>query len=396
MPIDLSIVVDVSGNPDRPFATPPAMAKVAAQVDEQARKATALLRAGDRVRLFAIDTYVQQIWPLQPAATTPPVRRLHFDGHASLYNTLTTLLLQPVEPTRRHVIVLATRGLDSSSSISAAGVRAIAERSDAQMHLVMREVEADAEVTVRCFQCENMDLCQPTTRFCRCRGAGCSTRFRSPRRLPPPRILFPDGQQLKAAAIATGGDLYMGEVLSDPTLFGTFFEGVRQLPPELRAPLSTHGVEREGLASADRHRTARQIAEGPGAQRLRDRRAAGAGEAARADHRIDAAADAARADLGVRARRLRSGDAEPSAGCSIRTRLIADFDRGGNPWPGSPRREALFALETRRGGPVLRHVRGEDRRSSRCSSFGRLVRHPLGPDEFERAWSSRKSRCCRR
>ena len=385
VPIDLSIVVDVSGNPDRPFRTPPTIAKVASQVDEQARKVTALLRAGDRVRLFGIDTYVQQIWPLQPAATTPPVRRLDFDGHASLYNTLTTLLLQPVEPNRRHVIVLATRGLDSSSSISAAGVRAIAERSDAQMHLVMREVEADAEVTVRFFQCENMDLCQPTTRFLPMPRRRLFNAIPITAGMPPPRILFPDGQQLKAAAIATGGDLYMGEVLSDPTLFGTFskaFESFRQSYVLRYRPT---GVGREGW-----HQLTVTV---PRDKSLKVR--------ARNGYAIDALPAAAKPLAAItESTPLRTlpelisayerGAWDPVT-LNLRqvadpVRLIADFDRGGNPWPGSPRREALFALELAESGMFSPRLPARNAAVELLLRFARLVRHPLGPDEFERAW----------
>lgn len=385
VPIDLSIVVDVSGNPDRPMATPPQLSKVAAEVDEQARRITALLRAGDRVRLFAIDTYVQQIWPLQAASTAPPVRRLDFDGHASLYNTLTTLLLQPVEPTRRHVIVLATRGLDSSSSISAAGVRAIAERSDAQMHLVMREVDADKEVSVRPFQCQNSDICQPTTRFAP------QPRRRLFNAIPvqlkegAPRVLFADGQQLKAAAIATGGNLYMAEVISEPTLFGAFSKAFEDFRQSYVLRYRPNGVDRPGwhelTVTVPRDRTLRVRAR-PGyaidalPPPSKPLAPITASTPLRTLHELIAAYERGAYDpVTLNLRQV----ADPA-------RLIADFDRGGNPWPGSPRREAMFALELAEAGLFSTRPAARAAGSELLQRFGRLVRHPLGPDEFERAW----------
>jgi hypothetical protein len=47
----------------------------------------------------------------------------------------------------------------------------------------------------------------------------------------PPHTLFPDGLSLKAGAEATGGDLYQGQAMAEPSLNGVFaaaFENFRQ------------------------------------------------------------------------------------------------------------------------------------------------------------------------
>ena len=386
VPIDLSIVVDVSGNPDRPAGTPPTMAAVAGEIDRQARELTRLLRDGDRVRLVAIDTYVQQIWPLQKASTAPPVRQLAFDGHASLYNTLTSLLLQPVELTRRHVIVLATRGLDSTSSITATGVRQIAEQSDVQLHLVMREVEADIEVSVRQLQCGKMDLCRATTRF-----------WTYPRRRlfnaigldssEIRRYLFPDGQQLKAAAMATGGDLYMGAGISEPTLANTFEKAFANFRQSYVLRYRPTGVDRPGW-----HDIAVTV---PRDKSLRIR--------ARNGYAIDVVPAPPKPPAPITdttpLRTLPELIAAYERGAydpvmlNLRqvgdpTRLITEFDRDGNPWPGSPRREALFALELAEAGMFSSRPSARTAATELLERFGQLVRHPLWPDDFERAWLS--------
>jgi hypothetical protein len=165
VPIDLSIVVDLSGNPDRPQQKKVPMSKVVADVEAEARKLVALLRPGDRVRLLAQDTYVQQIWPLQSASSAPRVERVDYDGQSSLYDTVATLLLQPSQTTRRHVIVLATKGIDTVSAIESQDVQRIADHADAQLHLVMLEKKADEEASIRPAQCSVMDLCRPAYRF---------------------------------------------------------------------------------------------------------------------------------------------------------------------------------------------------------------------------------------
>jgi hypothetical protein len=69
-----------------------------------------------------------------------------------------------------------------------------------------------------------------------------------------------------------------------------------------------------------------------------------------------------------------------------RAKVIRDFRAGGNPWPGDPRREAVFALELAEAGLVAH--RDDARLAARdlLVSHAKLVRQPFTPDEFERTW----------
>jgi tetratricopeptide (TPR) repeat protein len=69
-----------------------------------------------------------------------------------------------------------------------------------------------------------------------------------------------------------------------------------------------------------------------------------------------------------------------------RAKVIRDFRAGGNPWPGDPRREAVFALELAEAGLVAH--RDDARLAARdlLVSHAKLVRQPFTPDEFERNW----------
>jgi hypothetical protein len=123
VPIDVTLVMDVSGNPRGPWAKRIPPAKTIASVEAEARQVTSLLRPDDRVRLLATDTYVQQLWPLQAVVGGQPIRSLESDGLSALYDTLAIALLQPVEPARRHVVIARTKGRDTSCDHCGCGAR---------------------------------------------------------------------------------------------------------------------------------------------------------------------------------------------------------------------------------------------------------------------------------
>ncbi len=406
VPIDLSIIVDVSGDPNRPWVNPTPMSKVVVEVDSQVRRLTALLRDGDRVRLFAIDTALQQVWPLQPAAAVTPVRALEFDGQSSLYNTLSTVLLQPVEPTRRHVIVAATKGLDTISSMTAAGVRAIAERSDAQLHLVMQERAADEEYEVRGSQCSGpavgppaggapsqpgwvtqglgMDLCKPTRRF----WVPAQHRMFTLCRLAPNCLhrLTPDGLELKAGAEATGGGLYQGEAFSEPTLFSVFAQAFENFRQSYVLRYSARGVTRQGWHRISvtvprdhsfkiQARTGYAIDPLPPAPPPPPAPLTNASALRTLPALVSAYGRAAYDPVALNLRQA----ADP-------WRLIMDFERGGNPWPAEPRREAVFALELAEAGIFSPGAPAREEAIALLRRFAQLVRDPIEPDAFERAW----------
>jgi hypothetical protein len=118
VPIDLTVVVDVSGNPRRPWQKRVPVSRKAADVDDEVRQVATLLRSGDRLRAIAIDTRVQQMFPFV-AMPSPVIRQVEFDGLGAVYDTMMTALLQPVEPARRHVVIARTKGVDTVSSVDA-------------------------------------------------------------------------------------------------------------------------------------------------------------------------------------------------------------------------------------------------------------------------------------
>jgi len=390
VPIDLSIVVDVSGNPDRPWENLPSTAKVAADLDAEVRKLVALLRPGDRVRLFAQDTYVQQIWPLQPASSAPRVERVVFDGQSSLFDTLTTVLLQPIEPRRRHVIVAATKGLDTISAVTAADVAAIARHADAQLHLVMLEMDADKDATIRPFQCANMDLCRPTYRF----WTPARHRLFVPEPITgggaPLHTLLADGASLKLGAEATGGALYQGAMLAEPSLFGVFRHAFDNFRQSYVLRYSPKGIARPGWHQITvtvpknkslkiQSRTGYNVdAPTPTAGTTRPSRAADAPAP-----KLETMADLMEA--------YNRGDYRPVEAVfdvADAGKLIKGFEftSGMNPWPGTMRGEAAFALELAGAAIFSRPQPIQDAGRGLLQRFSRLIQPTFETDDYEHVW----------
>ena len=374
VPIDLTLVVDVSGNPRGAWVTPPTPAVLGETVRKEVAPIAALLRPTDRMRVLAVDTYVQHVLPMAPVAPLPPLR-IDGGGLSSLYDTLTAALLQPVEPARRHVVVARTKGFDTVSSMDAAAVRTVAERSDALLHLVVMETAFDNESALVGFQCQMMGFCWPD----RTLWVPFQRRLVGPRPIHP---LLRDGLAISAGAEATGGALHQTEVILEPTLGGTFkkaFEDFRN-SYVLRYTL-------KGVAAGGWHRIDVSVP-----------RARGYTVRARKGYLVEA--PSAAPPPPSLPERLRSVSdfvtayeqrAYGRVVASVRelanaADLLHDFQEAGNPWPGNPPREATLMLELVE--PTLFSDKRETREAgiAAVNRFATLIRHPLEPDLYERYW----------
>ena len=374
VPIDLTLVVDVSGNQRGAWEPPPSPLAVGAAVHGEVTRVAALLRPTDRMRVLASDTNVQHVVPMQAVGALPPLR-IDGGGLSSMFDTLTAALLQPVEPARRHVVVARTKGIDTFSSVDAAAVRAVAEQSDALFHVVVMETALDNEAVQNAFQCAMMGFCWPSRSFW--------VPFR--RQLVGPRpvhALLRDGQMIAAAAQATGGELHQARVLTEPTLGGTFKKAFEDFRNSYVLRYTLKGVPAGGW------------------------------------HAIEVSVPRGR-DYTVKARkgylvetipppvtppalpeRLRSVSdfvtayerhAYGAVVSSIRqlpdpTDLLHDFQDAGNPWPGNPRREAALVLEM--AEPTLFSTKTAVREAGvrAIDRYATLIRHPIEPTQFERYW----------
>jgi tetratricopeptide (TPR) repeat protein len=391
VPLDVTIVVDLSGNPQRPWIqrrTDPK--QIAAALEEEVGEVASILRPIDRIRLLTVDRYVTQVFPLQPADSRPPVRGFDFGGLSSMHDGLAAALLQPVEPARRHVVVARTKGADAMSVLTPAAVQAIASRSDALFHVVMMETALDNDLEFSQYQCNGMGptanggapvpgmgLCWPTNRF-----------FIPPiRRLitgPPYHQLTPFGEAIKAGAESTGGGWHQAVLVSVPSLTGTFRETFENFRSSYILRYTPQGVTRSGwhaievtLPNARNHTVSARKGYG-----VEERVPAPEPAAPDPNAPLRVFADFTAAY----ARGSYQQFVTNVAALKDPLVLMQEFDNAGVLWPGSPRREAAFALEI--AEPALYSPAAATRNRARemLDRVTRLLRQPLGPDDFEREW----------
>jgi VWFA-related protein len=375
VPIDLTLVVDFSGNPRGLWVPKESPAAAVAKLEADVREITGVLRADDRVRLIAIDTRAQQLIPMQPVAELRQPRPVEAGGKGAVYDTLAAALLYPVEPRRRHVVIAATKGVDTISSVNAQSVRAIAERSDALFHLVAMESESDNDDAFGSFQCGLMGHCWPTRQFW--------VPFR--RRLfgpAPVHVLTPDGEALRTGAEATGGAFHKAQMLNVPNLKSTFKRAFEDFRNSYVLRYSAQGQVKSGWHTIE----------------VRVPRLRSAAVRSRTGYLVEdtwpTPTPAPVPDLPRTLEHLtmayeRSAFPQLVAGLQQQTEpetLIREFEGRGNPWPAAPRREAAFAIEL--ADTAVFSQRAADREAGHrlLMRFSRLIRHPLDPDVFERYW----------
>jgi VWFA-related protein len=149
MPIDVTFVANVNLS----------VADALPRVREAMERVRGRLSTDDRISVIDCATTVRTIVPMQSArhlaplnGPSSPVQQRSrgrvlsagfvFDG-ASLNDAVFLALAWPVEPGRRHLIVLFTDGVDTWSTIDADALLSLASRADAVVHFVMSEPKPD-------------------------------------------------------------------------------------------------------------------------------------------------------------------------------------------------------------------------------------------------------------
>ena len=377
VPIDLTLIVDVSGNPGRPWTKRLRNADVTKPIEREIADARQLLRPTDRLRLLAIDSQIQQLLPLTERDAISPIGALQFDGLAGLYDTLAAALLQPSEPARRHVIVARTKGRDTISSITADAVQDIAATSDALLHVVVEETTFSNEAALDAFQCNRnlMGICAPTRRSW--------FPFRDHLfTIGELRRLLPPGLTLAAAAEKTGGRLHRTEVITEPTLTSTFRRAFEDFRSGYMLRYSPRGVAKPGWHTID------VKVRGGNKYQVRARNGYGVDEPPPPP--APAPIPAEPRTIPELTRAYGSGAYGTIAGGLRRAEnlsgLIRAFEDAGNPWPATPNREAAFALELIEPAIFSAERQDRDAAYSLLRRFTALVRDPLEPGVFERYW----------
>ena len=134
MPIDLTLVVDVSGSTSGRLE----------QYRSSVREIAALLRSEDQLRVIGFSDQVVEVLPLQSTASPPPVARLQTGRMTALNDALIAALVRAVGLDRRHLIVAFTDGMDTFSVVDTAKVVEVARRADAVLHLAISNPSSGA------------------------------------------------------------------------------------------------------------------------------------------------------------------------------------------------------------------------------------------------------------
>lgn len=126
--LDVSVIIDLSGSVGRPFAS--VVAGSLAQVAD-------LIRRDDRLDLIGVDHQVRRITsaPIEPNRYRNGVLAIR-DGGTALFDAIAAALMKPIEPGRRHLVLVITDGLDTHSTIHRDTRLRLLGRSNAVVHLI--------------------------------------------------------------------------------------------------------------------------------------------------------------------------------------------------------------------------------------------------------------------
>lgn len=366
VPVDVSVLIDANEDVTTGLDS----------LDEQVRRIAARLRPSDRIRVTAINGGVADIVPARPAAALTTMPPLEPRGLSAAGDGIAAALLRGADAGRRHLIVAATNGIDAISTVAPETVIALARQSQAVLHIVQLDVALEANGSY-------------STGRQRLDGA----RMQISGLRPPTRLFWRpydstgDFEAFRAAAEVTGGALHLPGIFTDTS--DVITKVVEDYRRSYLLRYTPAGAARAGWheitvtvpaypSYAVRARRGYGIETGvPGGDnapisRIPEPEASPVPSALQAIVAAYGAADYAR--LGTLTNGL-----DPAV-------VIGEFRKSGNPWPANPTRESALVVELAEWGLHSRRRGAREAARDLLRDHQKLVRHPLGPDPFERYW----------
>ena len=333
---------------------------------DDVRNIAAMVRPDDNVRLMAVDTYVRDLVPLRKSSDWPRIDRIATNGLASAHDALAAAIMRQHDPDRQHLIIAMTNGVDTGSVLDMNALTEIARRSSAPLYIVPADLV--------------LESIGPPKRYStrRERGMGLG-RIRRRFWMPFHDRHF---ERQEEATRLTGGDWIMPGMFENTgasDIFENFYKTHRR---SYRLTYTPKGVPREGW-----HAVSVTVPRYPSYTVSAKPGYAGESRPAptiAADNRPAAAtidglvAGYDRDDYAAFVDGLRQ--------VSDFTQLIEAFDKGGNPWPDRPQREAAFVLEVSQAALASGQRNVAVSVGKLLDRHRLLVRDPLGPDSFEKFW----------
>jgi VWFA-related protein len=334
---------------------------------DDVRKIAAMVRPDDDVRLMAIDTYVRDLVPLRKSSQFPLIDRLGTNGLASSNDAIAAAMMRQHDPNRQHLIIAMTNGADTGSVLDINTLTEIARRSSAPLHVVIADLVLEDVGPPKVY----------STRQERGIGSGATrSRFWRP-------FHDKDYERLGDAAKLTGGEWHWPGlfVSRDATaIFGKLYAIHRR---SYRLTYVPKGVERTGwhaVAVTVPKYPSYEIGSRPGyAVETRPPESAadvrGPAPAASLVETISNAYDRDPAEFAAALRQV--GDYAA---------FIRTFEEGENRWPDRPKREVAFVLELSQAALTSGQREAVPAVGRLLNKYRMLVRHPLGPNAFEKFW----------
>ena len=127
VPIDLTLFFDTSGS----FMGNLAGLKSALQTIAD------LLRPSDRLRLLAFDDEIEELVHWTDAGMALDLSGLHYARISSVYDGLAAAMIYQPDPSRRHLIVAMTDGVDYNSAVSSVRLLDISAHIEGVLHLIL-------------------------------------------------------------------------------------------------------------------------------------------------------------------------------------------------------------------------------------------------------------------
>jgi VWFA-related protein len=127
VPIDLTLVLDVSGS----------VTRLLEEFKDNIRQIAKLLRPVDRIRLISFSNSVQLVFPFSAPSTKLPLDRLSGAGGTALDDALLFAMAHAPESGRRHLVVAFTDGGENASIMNPLMLTDAAARADALVHMVI-------------------------------------------------------------------------------------------------------------------------------------------------------------------------------------------------------------------------------------------------------------------
>lgn len=367
VPADITIVVETSR----------AMKDYLGSISDQVAKISAMVRPTDRLEVMGVDTYVEELLPLKPAAEQPALGRLKVGGYASINDAMVAALLREPDRERPHLVIVISDTVDSMSVTDMMTVRDVARQSGSTLVIAWVTMALDVGSWFTSQEREGAYIDSVGSRSAP-RG-----RHWNPHHTPRAGRHMEEFAPLIEAAENSGGALHPPGVFIDRSAAAIFNKLFNDYRHSYILRYTAEGVAHDGwheitvttpkYPSYELHARKGYLVEPPRPPIDRDKLPAGSLLALLAAESAD---DPAGVDRTI---------AENRSNADL-LKLLNDFKAGGNAFPSSPRKEFVLALELAETALPLSYAPVKAAAYDLLTRYAKLVRQVSGEDSFEKDW----------